>query len=234
MAPARSEVSLALALRGSIINRIVQANTSHARLAVENRRTADALSAHALVLFSADRLTWPFRLSTAIRLDTEEENGEDLIEMLVGVGSYAMARIAEANAAGTRWDPRIPNIDGGDGVVTTSEILTPAHTYIGLGVSTLDRPEASWRQIRRSVDRSDALHLPGQAYLYLCDGTAAHINRSAMVGRFAGRSTTLTNSAVAHCDHPIERNEKLMLDPDGQQTPLWRHLAELHNVLASA
>lgn len=234
MAPARPEDSLALALRGSVINRIVRTNTEHARLAIENLRTADALSAHALVLFSTDRLTYPFRLSTATRLDTQEENGEDLIEMLIGVGSYAMARIAAAAAAGTRWDPRIPNLDGGDGVVTTGETLTPVHTYIGLGVSTLDRPEASWRQIRDSVNRSDALHLPGQAYLYLRDGTAAHINRTAMVGRYAGLSTALTNYDIAHCDHHVARSGKLMLDPDGEPTRLWRHLTDLHNMLATA
>lgn len=229
-APAGDPGVLSADVRGAAVDRLVRANASHARLAAELRGTADALSAHALVLFSVERIQYPFQLSAAIRLDLEQEEGEDLAAMLTEITAHARSKITAAARAGGRWDPRTPLT----GLTTTSETLTGQHQYIGVGISTLDRPEMSWYQARRSVQHGDGLTLPGHGLLYLRDGTMVHLARAAMLGPASGQHRIRANRAMRG-SFTTTGDETLNLDrPGGTEQPVWRLLRELHDVLAGA
>jgi hypothetical protein len=219
-------------LCGAVVDRLIQANSTHSRLAAENRGTADALSAHALALFSTDRTAYPFQLSTAIRLDDEEEDGEDMLEMLDKLAAHAEEQVARARMRGQRWDPREPVT----GIVGTSEARAEHHVYVGLAVSTLDRLQLPWREARTAIQRDEALRLPGQGFIYLADGTAVHLVRGAMLGPLAGAHQIAANRLVrSPSGHRVRRDDELMLDPAGKhELPPWPQLRTLHEVLASA
>jgi hypothetical protein len=218
-------------VRAAVLSRLIRANTAHAQHAVEERSGANALGAHALLLFSIEHTREPFGLSTATRLEGELEDGEDLHQMLTEITAHAAAQIAAATKSKTWWEPRAPFT----GLTTTSETLTTEHRYIGLGISTLDRPEISWRDARRSLRREDALYVPGQAMLYLVDGTAVHvITRAPMMGPTAGQHLIIADRDV-NSHHRVQHDNSLTSGgPGASRWPLWEQLHRLNDVLVNA
>jgi len=228
--PPKPEVPLLSAsVRGRALDRSIQVNASHARNAADRIGTRDALGEHALILFSVDETARPFRLSTATRLDYEEHRGEDLPGLLHALTTHAWNQIQGAHRSGRRWDPRTPM----DGLVLRSDEVTPETEYIGLGISTLDTPSATWHDTKRTVTSADGLNLAGQGYVLLKDGTAMYFLRQSQMGGHSGQHTIITNRPVHSIYRPRLDNE-LIFNASLQETTVWQGLEKLHHVLMSA
>ncbi|MFI5938549.1 hypothetical protein [Actinoplanes sp. NPDC051494] len=221
--------ALSASVRGRTLDRTIQVNASHARNAADRIGTRDALGEHALILYSVDETARPYRLSTATRLDYEEHRGEHLPALLHELTNHAWTQIQAAQRSGRRWDPRTPM----EGLVLRSDEITPETEYIGLGISTLDTPTASWHDTKRSVTSADGLNLPGQGYVYLKDGTAMYFLRAAQTSGNSGQHTIITNRPVHSIYRPRLDNE-LLYNASLQDTAVWQGLEKLHHVLMSA
>ena len=227
--PQRPEVEpISSALRGQIVDRMIRINTSHALQAADRLGTKLAVGPHCLALFSIETVPGRYqRLSTATRLILDGEDAENLPDLLRDLTARARERIAEAHAAGQRWEPRTPLT----GLVLRSEEFGENTPYIGLGISTLDTPELPWRRAKQSVTGADGLHLRGQGMIYLNDDTAVHLVRRAQM---ASGQHEITASRRVDSQYPSRRDEHLIERASHQGDHSWELLRQLHEVLLTA
>lgn len=226
---AGEEAGLPALLRGRALDRLVAVNASHASHAADKVRTKDDLCEHAIALFSFDLTDKTFPLSTATRLSLSDDGNSNLVEMLSSLATVAEYKVSQAVEHGHRWDPRIPLT----GLVNRSEDLPPSLVYLGIGVSTLDTPEMAWRSRKGSVDRFSGLHLRGQGYLYLDDGTAAQFVRAAQLGAQSGEHEVEANTMLLS-HHAWKRRPDLLENADQRTKLIWERIRRLHRALKTA
>ncbi len=226
---AGEEAGLPALLRGRALDRLIAVNASHASHAADKVRTKDDLCEHAIALFSFDLTDKTFPLSTATRLSLSDDGNTSLIDMLTSLANVAEHKVAQAAEHGRRWDPRIPLT----GLVNRSEPLSPDMVYLGIGVSTLDTPEMSWRSMKGTVDRFSGLHLRGQGYLYLDDATAGHFVRAAQLGSQTGQHEIMANNML-FSHYSWKRRPDLMEHANQRTYLIWEQIRRLHQALKSA
>ncbi|HEU4346339.1 MAG TPA: hypothetical protein VFR35_01000 [Actinoplanes sp.] len=215
-------------IRGQIAERMIRMNTSHALAAADRLGSKTAIGPHSLALFSVEFSPGRYvRLSTATRLVLDGEDADSLPELLGDLTSRAYEKIAEAREQNRRWDPRTPLT----GLVLRSEEVTENTTYVGLGVSTLDTPEVPWSRTKLRITGADGLHLRGQGYIYLGDGTAIHIVRRAQMA--AGHHEITANRRV-DSQYQSRRADYLTDRAEQQGERIWDLLRDLHEVLMTA
>jgi hypothetical protein len=226
---AGEEVGLPALLRGRALDRLIAVNASHASHAADKVRTKDDLCEHAIALFSFDLTDKTFPLSTATRLSLSDDGNTNLVEMLSSLANVAEYKVAQAAEHGRRWDPRIPLT----GLVNRSEELPPDMVYLGIGVSTLDTPEMAWRSMKGTVDRFSGLHLRGQGYLYLDDGTAAQFVRAAQLSPQSGQhEISASNMLFSH--YSWKRRPDLLEHANQRTHLIWEQIRRLHQALKIA
>jgi len=216
-------------LRGRALDRLISDNASHASHAADKIRTKDDLCEHAIALFSFDLTDKMYPLSTATRLSLSDDGNSNLVDMLSSLANVAEYKVAQAVEHGRRWDPRIPLT----GLVNRSEDLTSDMVYLGIGVSTLDTPEMSWRSMKGGVERFSGLHLRGQGYLYLDDNTAAHFVRAAQLGSRVGQHEIMA-SAMLYSHYNWKRRPDLLEHADQRTHLVWEQIRRLHRALMTA
>jgi hypothetical protein len=216
-------------LRGRVVDRLLSINASHAGHAADNIRSKDDLCEHAVALFSVDSADGSHTLSTATRLSLSDSSNAHLLDVLTSLNRVVEQKLAEAAELGRPWDPRTPLT----GLVNRSETLHRSMTYIGVGISTLDTPEQPWRQMKTSIDRHSGLHLRGQGYLYLSDGTTVHFVRAAQLGGRSGQHQ-ITADRVIHSQYQYRRNSDMLAYANQRTFLVWEQLRRLHQLLATA
>lgn len=215
-------------VRGQIAERLIRMNTSHALAAADRLGTKTAIGPHSLALFSVDAAPGRYaRLSTATRLVLDGEDAENLPDLLADLAARAQEKIAEGRALGQRWDPRTPLT----GLVLRSEEITENMTYLGVGISTLDTPEAPWSRLKLGISSADGLHLRGQGFIYLVDGTAVHIVRRAQMS--AGHHE-ITSTRRIDSQYASRRDDYMLEKAEQQGDRIWELMRNLHEVLMTA
>jgi len=219
--------------RGALVDRFITVNATHATYAADRVGTRDDLCEHGLVLLSIDLSDTAYPVSVATRLALSDEHNEDLDAVLASLTRFVAEQTAEARKSRRSYDPRTPVL-GAPAVVGYSQPLSPSMSYVGVGVSTLDTPEQPWRQMKGSVEKNSGLHLRGQGYLYLADGTIVHFVRSAQVGWHAGRHTSSSNRLVHSGLHRVGRDYAMRYQADQRTSRIWQGLQSFHEVLQAA
>ena len=215
-------------VRGQIAERMIRMNTSHALAAADRLGTKTAIGPHSLALFSVDAAPGRYaRLSTATRLVLDGEDAENMPELLSDLAARAQEKIAEARALNQRWDPRTPLT----GLVLRSEELTENMVYVGVGISTLDTPEIPWSRVKSGISSADGLHLRGQGFIYLTDGSAVHIVRRAQMS--AGHHEIVSTRRI-DSQYPSRRDDYLLEKAEQQGDRIWELMRHLHEVLMTA
>ena len=208
-------------LRNKVVNRLHVMNGLHARQAWERRRR-DPLGPHVLVFFYAEPPTGgPPRceLRTAARLFLAAD--EPRLPMLL----YELLDVArELLEAG--GDPRTEMSNWHD------EMSTRA-TYLGVGISSLDTPAATWRQVQHAA--GSELDIPGRCYARLIDGTLLLVDRLAKqdFGKVNIWTTHLINDVSGEPQRRWNYGHHLadpdLRDPATRNT--WHWLDQLHNII---
>lgn len=212
-------------VRGQITERMIRMNTSHALAAADRLGTKTAIGPHSLALFSVEVAPGRYpRLSTATRLVLDGEDAENLPDLLADLTARAHEKINEARTQNRRWDPRTPLT----GLVLRSEEISEETAYLGLGVSTLDTPELPWSRIKLGISSADGLHLRGQGFIYLRDGTVVHIVRRAQMS--SGHHEITSNRRI-DSQYPSRRDDYLMEKAEQQGERTWDLMRQLHEVL---
>jgi hypothetical protein len=214
------------AVRGTIVHRLVGINAGHAQYAADLVGTKNDAGEHMLVLFSSDGRAFQPRISVATRFELSGEHNADMIMLLEGITADAERKIKAAHGQHRPWDPRV----AGTGLVSRTEDFLD-RSYVGLAVSTLDQPEGPWSRIKRSVTREHAVSLPGQAYLYLDDGTAVHLVRAPLMGRAAGQHQITSTRNLDNAGYRYTVGPQLIERANADALQIWERLRRLHEVL---
>jgi hypothetical protein len=218
-------------LRGRFADRLVSVNAAHAGHAADLIRTKDDVCEHALVLFSANpAVDRSHEMSIATRLSLSDTENADIVDWLTDLCRVVERKLVESPATGRHWDPRTPFT----GLVSRAEELTPAMVYMGVGVSTLDTPEQSWRLMKRGVERYSGLRMRGQGYLLLDDATTVHLIRAPQTGPQTGRHQITANQPIeTQYGHWARQHD--MVTRAGERTArIWDRIHRLHRLLQAA
>ncbi|NMO54549.1 hypothetical protein HH310_25620 [Actinoplanes sp. TBRC 11911] len=224
--PSRSTI-----LRGRFVDRLVSVNAAHAGHAADLIRTKDDVCEHALVLFSANpAVDRSHETSIATRLSLSDTENADIVDWLGDLTRVVEQKVAEPVVLGRRWDPRTPFT----GLVSRTEELTSDMVYMGVGVSTLDTPEQSWRQMKRGVERYSGLRMRGQGYLLLDDDTTVHLIRAPQTGPQTGRHQITANQPIETQYGHWTRQHDMIRYADERTARIWDRLQRLHRLLQAA
>lgn len=207
-------------LRNKTVNELIGINWNHANEAWQRRRR-DPLNQHVLVFFFAEPPTGrPPRceLRTAARLFLAAD-GQRLALLL-----YEMVGVARDHLAAGR-DPRTH--------IFSWHNPTSRHArYVGLGVSSLDTPAASWPQVQQSA--GSEIDVPGRCYARLIDGSMLLVDRLAKTD--FGMSNVLTSDSIRDVSGVPERSWGYARDLaqseayGSENRATWHWLTQLNDV----
>ncbi len=181
---------VAAEIRNLAADRVARMNVQHARHAFDrltDRRHAP-LSPYGLAFLYLDieaRERPRYVVQAATRLFHDDPTTRDIHDLLGALVRIARQRIDRYGV----FDPRLDMTDRQDE-------MTPAATYCGLGLSSLDIRPGSWAELARNAFSRDltSLDVPGWMCIYLKDSTRMILSRqdhSATSARI--RSTTDLN-----------------------------------------
>jgi hypothetical protein len=156
-----------------------------------------------------------YRLATATRVfldGSEVENLPRLLYELHGIGSGFL------NGGG--FDPRSQMAD-------RVEAMPRDARYIGLGVSSLDTPTGTWREMLRTSD--GPLNIPGRCYALLADSTRILCDRRGE-SEFGAFHIWSTHSLDLVHGHPMRawRYGSRLLHGEPDTKDIWHWLTQLH------
>lgn len=208
----------------SVVNRLFDMNVKHAHNAWYSRRR-DPLSPYALAFFFYDPVRTDgnagVELRTAVRPFFAGDAGTlpELLYSLTAVLPKALAPEPTVSAIATRADA-----------------MSPAARYLGVGVSSLDTPDATWAQVQKTA--LNDMDVAGRCYALIRDDWRLRLDRYA--SRRYGRTATLTTRTIPDVVGQINRRwvrdtHHELTDPaDDTDAATWTCLADLHATLRGA
>src|SRR5262249_11255682 len=117
-------------------------------------------------------------------------------------------------------------------VFSWHDAMTGRARYVGLGVSSLDTPAASWRQIQQSA--SSEMDVPGRCYARLIDESMLLVDRLARTD--FGMSNVLTSDPIRDVSGVPERRwgyarDLAQSEDHGPENrAIWHWLTQLTNL----
>jgi len=216
--PEPSPFELALPdLRNKIVNRLIDMNWQHAEQAWARRRR-DGIGAHVLAFFYAEPpVGMPPRceLRTCARLFLAGD--EQRLAMLL----YELTGVARDHVEAD-GDPRTE-------MANWCEPMSVNAVLVGVGVSSLDTPAATWEQVQQ--DAISDISVPGRCWVVLRDGARILVDRFAQ-NEF-GRVDIQTTHAIGTVSaEPVRQWRSLHESAaDQETTATWQWLSALHAVL---
>lgn len=211
-------------LRNQVVDRLRRMNTMHGQHAWD-RRHKDPVAPHGLAFLYADVASQDpprYALRTATRMFLDGPEVEHLPRLL-----YELIGIARGYLQQGSFDPCTQMTDRQDE-------MSPWARYVGLGISSLDTPQASWRQTRQQA--FGPLDVPGRCYALLTDGTMLLMDRGGQ-SRFGSFTVRSTHSLDVIPGQPARiwrwAGDLTDLDSDPQTKPIWHWLHQLHQFVLS-
>jgi hypothetical protein len=221
----RTPFELALpALRREVGGALGSLSQRQALVAWERRR-GDALGPHALVLFYAeppagDPPSCALRVGCRNFLADDEPRLAHLLDQMCTTAERHIQARNDLRTHLTNW----------------CEEMSRDAFFLGVGVATLDTPEASWQDTQRNA-RSD-MDIPGAGFVVLRDGTHLLMERRAFSD--LGDISFTTDKTVGDTSHMLRRrwsyrpNFTDSDDLDRRSRDTWACLSRLHTVLLGA
>ncbi len=208
-------------LRNKVVNRLNMANGLFARQAWERRRR-DPLGPHALVFCYAEPpVGEPARCALRIAARLFLAADESRLPLLL----YEMVHVAR-NVLQAGGDPRTD-------LSNWHDPMSGRAFYVGVGVSSLDTPAATWRQVQETANGE--LDIPGRCYAQLVDGSRLLIDRLAHrdFGKVVIGSTHLISDVsgepLRRWTYDFDLADPHRQDPATRDT--WQWLDQLHHVI---
>lgn len=206
--------------RNKVANALIELNWNQS-MDLWKRRRRDPLNPHVLVFLFAEPPTGPpprseLRIAARSFLAGDEQRLAMLLCEMVGVvGDHVQAG-------------RDPN----EYVYSWHEPMSVHARYVGVAVSSLDTPQATWAQVQRSANNE--MDVPGRCYAHLYDDSKLLIDRLAK--RDFGMCRVLSTDPIEDTSGEGERRWKYASDiaasdtygPDNRAT--WQWLTKLHNI----
>lgn len=206
-------------LRHQIVNRLHELNWDHAKTAWERRRR-DPIGPHAVLLFYAepdDARRYALRVGCRNFFGTDEPRLAHLLHQLCDVTG---GHIRHGNDLRTH-------------VVNWCDEMTDHAVYLGVGVSSLDTPDLSWKQIQR--DAYSDMDVPGRCYVTLWDATRTVIDRRSV--KDFGDLTITTTKPFDDMSANLRRHWRFEADlvanaaADRATRDTWQQLDRLHDLI---
>jgi hypothetical protein len=218
MPPQNSSDLVALELRNLSIDRIRRMNAMHGTHAWDRRRR-EPIGPHGLAFLYRDPVAPGdpprYKVVAATRLFLDGDDVRNLHRLL-----YEMSGIARDYLTRGAFDPRLTMTD-------RQEQMSQRAEYIGLGVSTLDTPNAPWYEALERA--SGPLDIPGCGYVILADGTRMIVER----GGSSARATKLYSSRqLTDPMNPVRVWSWLRDSHIPGRPELWQWMTQLHELAA--
>jgi hypothetical protein len=209
-------------------------NAKHCHDAFDRFSRKDALSPQGAVLFytaPAPREQHGYKLYFVVRLNFTGPEFDNLPQFLHGLTGAALKNIANAQAAGRRWDPRGPE----GSIVNGGNLDMPRDaTYIGAGVTSLDTEQGGWYTVANSIRQQpmskSVFDIPGQCLGLLTDGSAIRVARDPN-RRVGDDGVTCNKTLDIHRARHWNRFADLTEQGDPTVRAAWGQLRQLQHTL---